>query len=121
MIGLILLVVVPRVIAWASAAFLVWAAWTHRLSALPGWLLSTVVVATAIVLFCLTVAVPTLAKALLRPLSLALSLSAIVSVATKQWAGGIATTAGAMLAVALLKGAVAGEATFRGPRPDVPS
>lgn len=41
------LALVARAAGWIVSAFVIWAAWTHGVSASPGWLLSTIIVAAA--------------------------------------------------------------------------
>jgi hypothetical protein len=55
-----LALVVNGVTGWIADALLVWSAWTHRVSAIPGWELSTAIVGVAVFLSLLGVVIPPL-------------------------------------------------------------
>jgi hypothetical protein len=104
---LLALVVATRVAGWVVSALVVWAAWTHRVSAIRGWLLSTIVVAAAIFFFLLGILLPTLVAGFLHPLPIGLLAAAVVTLATTQWLQGVALAIGAVLARAVRSGALA--------------
>ena len=109
-----------RAAGWIVSALAVWAAWTHRISAMPGWLLSTVIVAAAAFLFLLGVFLPTLVSGFLQPVPIGLFAAAMVAVATAQCLPAVALAVGAALARAVRNGAVAVGDHMRGEAPTPP-
>jgi hypothetical protein len=109
-----------RAAGWIVSALAVWAAWTHRISAMPGWLLSTVIVAAAVFLFLLGVFLPTLVSGFLQPVPIGLFAAAMVALATAQWLPAVALAVGAALARAVRNGAVAVGDHMRGEAPTPP-
>jgi len=111
---------VYRAAGWIVSALVVWAAWTHRISAIPGWLLSSVIVAAAVFLFLLGVFLPTLVSGFLQPLPIGLFAAAMVALATAQWLPAVALAIGAALARAVRNGAIAVGDHMRGEAPTPP-
>jgi Common central domain of tyrosinase len=97
-----------------------WAAWTHRVSAIPGWLLPTVIVAAAVFFFLLAVLLPTIASGFLQPLPIGLLAAAVVAAATAQWFPAVALAIGAALARAVRNAALAVGAHLRDKAPTTP-
>lgn len=88
-----------------GSVLLVWAAWTHRLSVIQPWLLSTVVVSAAIALFALCIVLPTLVKGFIATAPLGLGAASLVAAVTAQWRPAVALALGAVLASAILRSA----------------
>ena len=85
---------------WIVSALAVWATWTHGISAIPGWLLSTVIVAALALLYGLSVlGVPDVVMGFLYPVPTGLFAAAVVAVATAQWLPAICLAIGAFLAL----------------------
>jgi len=114
------LVLAYRAAGWIVSALLVWAAWTHRISAIPGWLLSTVIVSAAVLLFLLAFLLPTLASGFLQPLPIGLLTAAVVAAATAQSVPAVALAIGAALALAVRNAAAAVGDHLRGEAPTSP-
>ena len=100
-----LYVAVNRAAGLLGSVLLVWAAWTHRLSAVQPWLLSTIVVGAAVMFFVLSIGLPTLVKGLLVTTPGGLGAAAFVAFATAQWFPAVAMAIGALLAIRVLRGA----------------
>jgi hypothetical protein len=96
-----------RVAGWAVSALLVWATWTHRVSAIPGWLLSTVIVAAAVFFFLVAVLLPPVAAGFLYPLPIGLLAAAGVAIATAQRVPAVVLAIAAALAHAVRNAALA--------------
>ena len=101
----LVLVVLNRIAGLLCSVLLVWAAWTHRISAIQPWLLSTIVVGAAVVFFVLSVATPRLVIGFLTTIPLGLGAAALVAVATAQWFPAVALAIGAALAIRVIRGA----------------
>jgi hypothetical protein len=97
----VLVLVVNRVTGLIGSALVVWAAWTHRVSAIPGWALSSVIVGAAIFLFLLSVATPRPVKDFLWSVRVGLVVAAAIALATAQWFPAVALGIGAVLAGAV--------------------
>jgi hypothetical protein len=101
------LVVATRVAGWMVSVLGVWAAWTYRVSAVPGWLLLTIVIAAAVFFFLLGILLPTLVTGFLHPVPIGLLAAAVVALATAQWLPGVGLAISAVLARAVRSGALA--------------
>ena len=105
--------VVNGVTSWIASALLVRSAWTHRVSAIPGWELSAALVAVAVLLFLLGVAIPRPVKDFTRFLPVGLIAAAGVALGTGQWLPALALAIGAALAKRVRSAAQAAEAHIK--------
>jgi len=105
--------VVNGVTSWIASALLVWSAWTHRVSAIPGWELSAAIVAVAVFLFLLGVAIPRPVKDFTRFLPVGLIAATGVALGTAQWFPAVALAIGAALATRVRSAAEAAEAHIK--------
>jgi hypothetical protein len=92
------LVVVYRAAGWVVSALAVWATWTHRISGISGWLLSTVIVASLILLDGLSLlGAPDIVVGFLYPVPIGLLAAAVVAAATAQWLPAVCLGVGGLL------------------------
>jgi len=101
------------VTGWIVAALVVWAAWAHHVSSISSWLLSTVIVVGAVLLFLAGVLIPRPVKRFLQPVMVGLTAAAGIAFATTQWVPAISLAIGALLAGAVRRSAVGVEAHIR--------
>jgi hypothetical protein len=109
-VGILLMalaLVVNGLTGWVASALIVWSVWTHHVSSIPGWLLSTAIVAAAVLLVVLSVAIPGAVKGFLRSVPVGLIAGAVVALATAQWLPALTLGIGAILARAVRAGAQA--------------